>query len=93
MIKNIKKEIKKYIEKNPKIKTAQEEQKKITQIEKSIPSKLLKGIIEITIENKTLKIKTASPSWRQETLFFKKEIIEKINKKSRDYTIEKIIIL
>ena len=93
MIKNLKKEIKKYIEKNPAIKTAQEEQKKIAQIEKSIPRKLLKGITEITIENKTLKIKTASPSWRQETLFFKKEIIEKINKKARDYSIEKIIIL
>ena len=93
MIKNLKKEIKKYIEKNPEIKKAQEDQKKISQIEKSIPQKLLKGITEITIENKTLKIKTTSPSWRQETLFFKKEIIEKINKKSRDYTIEKIIIL
>ena len=50
--------VKKYIEKNPAIKTAQEEQKKIAQIEKSIPRKLLKGITEITIENKTLKRKT-----------------------------------
>ena len=93
MIKNLKKEIKKYIEKNPEIKKAQEDQKNLSQIEKIIPQKLLKGITEITIENKTLKIKTTSPSWRQEALFFKKEIIEKINKKSRDYTIEKIIIL
>ena len=93
MIKSLKKEIQKYISQKPEIKEAQEAQKNIKQIKEILPKKLLKGIKEITIEKKTLKIKTTSPSWRQETLFFKKEIIEKINKKSRNYTIEKIIIL
>tara|TARA_Y100001970_G_scaffold285512_1_gene405493 strand:- start:905 stop:1174 length:270 start_codon:yes stop_codon:yes gene_type:complete len=89
MIKKLDKEINKYLDKNPKIKEAQ----KTTQIEKTIPKKLQKGINEITIKNTTIIIKTKSPSWRQEIEFFKKEIIKKIDKKFRNYRIEKITIL
>ena len=89
MIKKLDKEINKYLDKNPKIKEAQ----KTTQIEKTIPKKLQKGINEITIKNTTIIIKTKSPSWRQEIEFLKKEIIKKIDKKFRNYRIEKITIL
>ena len=89
MIKKLDSEINKYLNKNPKIKEAQ----KTTQIEKTIPKKLQKGINEITIKNTTIIIKTKSPSWRQEIEFFKKEIIKKIDKKFRNYRIEKITIL
>tara|TARA_B100001123_G_C15007647_1_gene906195 strand:+ start:196 stop:465 length:270 start_codon:yes stop_codon:yes gene_type:complete len=89
MIKKLDSEINKYLNKNPKIKEAQ----KTTQIQKIIPKKLQKGIDEIIIKNTTIIIKTKSPSWRQEIEFFKKEIIKKIDKKFRNYRIEKITIL
>ena len=89
MIKKLDNEINKYLNKNPKIKEAQ----KTTQIQKTIPEKLQKGIDEIIIKNRTIIIKTKSPSWRQEIEFFKKEIIKKIDKKFRNYRIEKITIL
>ena len=89
MIKKLNNEINKYLDKNPKIKEAQ----KTTQIQKIIPKKLQKGIDEIIIKNTTIIIKTKSPSWRQEIEFFKKEIIKKIDKKFRNYRIEKITIL
>tara|TARA_Y100001970_G_scaffold119884_1_gene148679 strand:- start:679 stop:948 length:270 start_codon:yes stop_codon:yes gene_type:complete len=89
MIKKLEKEIKTYLNKNIKIKEAQQ----ASQVEKIIPQKLQKGIEEITIKNTKIIIKTKSPSWRQEFEFIKKEIIKKIDKKFRNYNINKITIL
>ena len=89
MIKKLEKEIKTYLNKNIKIKEAQQ----VSQVEKIIPQKLQKGIEEITIKNTKIIIKTKSPSWRQEFEFIKKEIIKKIDKKFRNYNINKITIL
>ena len=86
-------EIKKYFNKNTQTKEGvnkNQEEQKILEI---IPSKFKKGIKEIEIKKETLYIKTKSPSWRQETTVFKKEILEKVHKKVRNYTISKIIIL
>ena len=44
-------------------------------------------------ERTKIIIKTKSPSWRQEFEFIKKEIIKKIDKKFRNYNINKITIL
>ncbi len=93
MIKNLKDEIKNYIQKNEDIKKELQKIKKEDEVFKIIPQKIKKGIKEIKIEKKTIKIITHSPSWRQEILFFKKEIIKKIDKFLPNYTIEKIIIL
>jgi len=93
MIKKIKQEIKTYIEKNEDLKKGLQKIEKEQEIFKIIPQKIKKGIKEIKIEKKSIKIITHSPSWRQELLFFKKEIIKKIDKKLPNYTIEKIIIL
>ena len=93
MIKNLKDEIKNYIQKNEDIKKELQKIKKEEEVFKIIPQKIKKGIKEIRVEKESLKIITRSPSWRQEILFFKKEIIKKIDKKSPNYTIKKIIIL
>jgi len=93
MAKLLKKEIEKYIQTHPQIKEAIDSEKISAEIIEKIDKKLLKGIKEITIKNETIIIKTKSPSWRQELAFFKKEIIEKIDKKSRNYNIKKITIL
>ena len=93
MIKEIKKEITKYFNKNPNTKEIINKEKVKQEILEIIPKKIKKGIKEITIKKEILYIKTKSPSWRQETSLFKKEIIEKIHKKVRNYTISKIIIL
>ena len=89
MIKKLNLEIEKFLNKNPKIK----QEKKALEIEKIIPKTIKKGIKTIQIKNTTIIIKTTTPSWRQEINFLKKEIIEKINKKARNYNIKKIIIL
>ena len=89
MIKSLKKEIKNYINKNQTLKEVDVQKN----IEKILPQKIKPGIEKITIKEKMIIIKTKTPSWRQETEFFKKEIIKKIDKKSPNYTIKKIIIL
>ena len=92
-MKNIKTEIKKYLNENidtqNKINKNRNEQK----ILESLPKNIKKGIKGIEIKNQTIYIKTKTPSWRQETTILKKEILEKIHKKVRNYTISKIIIL
>ena len=88
-MKKIKTEIEKFLNKKPEIKITTKEIK----IEKSIPRNLRNGIEKIQIKTKTLTIKTKTPSWRQEIIFLKKEILEKINKNFPNYGIEKIIIL
>ena len=93
MIKNIKHEIEKYFKENPSIEKEIKNRRTEKEIMKTIPLKILKGIKEIQITHQTLKIITKSPSWRQETLFFKKEIIKNIAKKSPNYNIKKITIL
>tara|TARA_B100001287_G_scaffold239641_1_gene213630 strand:+ start:311 stop:580 length:270 start_codon:yes stop_codon:yes gene_type:complete len=89
MIKELDKEILKYINRNPKIKNYQKSEK----IKKIIPKNLHKGIIEISIKSTQLIIKTKSPSWRQEISFLKKEIIKKIDKKVSNYGIKEIKVL
>ena len=89
MIKSLKKEIKNYINKNQALKEADVQKK----IEKILPQKIKPGIEKITIKEKIVIIKTKTPSWRQETEFFKKEIMKKIDKNFRNYRIEKITIL
>tara|TARA_Y100000814_G_scaffold235649_1_gene179705 strand:- start:130 stop:411 length:282 start_codon:yes stop_codon:yes gene_type:complete len=93
MISSLKKEVKKYIHKNQSLKKELKNIGLEKEIMKKIPQKIKKGIKEIKIEKELLTIITHSPSWRQETLFFKKEIMKKIHKKLPNYTIEKIIIL
>ena len=89
MIKSLKKEIKNYINKNQALKEVDVQKK----IEKILPQKIKPGIEKITIKEKIVIIKTKTPSWRQETEFFKKEIMKKIDKNFRNYRIEKITIL
>ena len=89
MIKSLKKEIKNYINKNQTLKEVDIQKK----IEKILPQKIKPGIEKITIKEKIVIIKTKTPSWRQETEFFKKEIMKKIDKNFRNYRIEKITIL
>ena len=89
MIKSLKKEIKNYINKNQTLKEVDVQKK----IEKILPQKIKPGIEKITIKEKIVIIKTKTPSWRQETEFFKKEIMKKIDKNFRNYRIEKITIL
>ena len=93
MSKSLKKEIKSYIQNNPILKKGLEKTSLEKEIMKKIPQKIKKGIKEIKIEKESLKIITLSPSWRQETLFLKKEIMKKIHKNLANYSIEKIIIL
>tara|TARA_Y100001960_G_C14019504_1_gene515290 strand:+ start:215 stop:496 length:282 start_codon:yes stop_codon:yes gene_type:complete len=93
MIKKIKKEIKSYIKANEELNKNFQKIKKEEEILKLIPKKIKKGIREIRVEKESLKIITHSPSWRQETLFFKKEIMKKIDKKLANYDIKKTIIL
>jgi len=93
MIKKIKEEIKNYIKTNKEINKGLQKIKHEEEIFKIIPEKIKKGIKEIKIEKESLKIITHSPSWRQEILFFKKEIMKKIGKNLANYTIKKIIIL
>tara|TARA_B100001057_G_C22428478_1_gene786480 strand:- start:97 stop:366 length:270 start_codon:yes stop_codon:yes gene_type:complete len=89
MIKELDKEILKYINRNSKIKNYQKTEK----IKKIIPKNLHRGIIEISIKSTQLIIKTKSPSWRQEISFLKKEIIKKIDKKVSNYGIKEIKVL
>ncbi len=89
MIKSLKKEIKNYINKNKTLKQVDVQKK----IEKTLPQKIKPGIEKITIKENIIIIKTKTPSWRQETEFFKKEIMKKIDKNFRNYRIEKITIL
>ena len=89
MIKELDKEILKYINRNPKIKNYQKTEK----IKKVIPKNLHKGIVEISIKTTQLIIKSKSPSWRQEISFLKKEIIKKIDKKVPNYGIKEIKVL
>ena len=89
MIKELDKEILKYINRNPKIKNYQKSEK----IKKIIPKNLHRGIIEISVKSTQLIIKTKSPSWRQEISFLKKEIIKKIDKKVSNYGIKEIKVL
>ena len=89
MIKELDKEILKYINRNSKIKNYQRTEK----IKKIIPKNLHRGIIEISIKSTQLIIKTKSPSWRQEISFLKKEIIKKIDKKVSNYGIKEIKVL
>ena len=93
MSSSIKKEIKKYIYKNPTIKKELDNIELEKEIMKKIPQKIKKGIKAIKIEKEYLKIITTSPSWRQETIFFKKEIMKKIPKSLANYSIKKIVIL
>ena len=93
MIKKIQEELKQYIKANKELQKGFQKTQKEEEIIKIIPEKIKKGIKEIRIEKESVKIITKSPSWRQEILFFKKEIIKKIDKKSPNYTIKKIIIL
>ena len=93
MLKKIKEELKQYIETNKDFKKELQKYKEEEEFFKIIPEKIKKGIKEIKIEKESIKIITKSPSWRQEILFFKIEIIKKIDKKSPNYTIKKIIIL
>ena len=93
MLKKIQDELTKYIKANKELKKGIEKTKEEEDFFKIIPEKIKKGIKEIKIEKESIKIITKSPSWRQEILFFKKEIIKKIDKKSPNYTIKKIIIL
>ena len=93
MSKEIKKEILKYFNKNWPAQEAITNERTKQELLELLPKKIKKGIKEITIKKEILYIKTKSPSWRQETSLFKKEIIEKIHKKVRNYTISKIIIL
>ena len=72
MIKSLKKEIKNYINKNQALKEVDVQKK----IEKILPQKIKPGIEKITIKEKIVIIKTKTPSWRQETEFFKKERLE-----------------
>ena len=89
MIKELDKEILKYINRNPKIKNYQKTEK----IKKVIPKNLHKGIVEISIKTTQLIIKSKSPSWRQEISFLKKEIIKKIDEKVSNYGIKEIKVL
>ena len=89
MIKSLKKEIKNYINKNQTLKEVDVQKN----IEKILPQKIKPGIEKITIKEKMVIIKTKTPSWRQETEFFKKEIMKKIDKNFRNYRVEKITIL
>ena len=70
-MKNIKTEIKKYLNENidtqSKINKNRNEQK----ILDSLPKNLKKGIKDIEIKNQTIYIKTKTPSWRQETTILK----------------------
>ena len=93
MNKEIKKEIVKYFNKNQLAQKAIKNEKKLQELLELIPKGIKKGIKEITIKKEMLYIKTKSPSWRQETSIFKKEILEKIRKNVRNYNISKIIIL
>ena len=93
MIKSIKEEIEKYLKDNPVLEKEINNRKIEKEIFKIIPPKILNGIKEIKISQQTLKIITKSPSWRQETLFFKKEIIKIIIKKLPNYNIKNITIL
>jgi len=89
MIKDFKKELQKYINKNQELKEAWRQ----AEIEEILPKKIKPGIEKITIKEKMIIIKTKTPSWRQEIEVLKKEIIKKIDKKFRNYGIKKITIL
>ena len=93
MSKSFKKELKEYIDNSPEILLAQKEKEVEKIIKDFLKEKSLKTTIKIDIKKSNLTIITLSPSWRQEMLFFKKEIIKKIHKKCRNYNIEKINIL
>ena len=92
-MKTIKDEVKKYLQTNTEVEKKINKTKKEQEIMKIIPKKFQKGIEKIEIKNNTIYIKTKTPSWRQEITLFKKEIIEIIPKKVRNYTSSKIIIL
>ena len=93
MIKNIKNEIEKLFSKNKTLQKGLEQNIKIKKVLESIPATLQKGITKITLKENTITIKTKTPSWRQEFLFFKKEIIKKIVKNYPNYNELKITIL
>ena len=92
-MKKLNTEIKKYLNQSSERKTKINEKKYEKKVFEIIPKKIQKGIKEVEIKNQTIYIKTKTPSWRQETTVLKKEILEKIHKKVRNYTISKIIIL
>ena len=89
MIKDFKKELDIFIKKNKNIK----KNTSLSEIEKILPKNILKGVKNIDIKKNTIIIKTKNPSWRQETVFLKKEIMKKIVEKVPNYDIKKIIIL
>ncbi|MAV65350.1 MAG: hypothetical protein CMG00_09195 [Candidatus Marinimicrobia bacterium] len=89
MIKDFKKELDVFIKENKNIKKSTI----LSETEKVIPKNILKGVKNIDIKKQTITIKTKNPSWRQETLFLKKEIMKKIAEKLPNYNIKKIIIL
>ena len=93
MTKSIKKEIEKFLQNTPQILVAKKEKEIEKFLREFFLKKEIKTTLKIHLKNNTIIIKTKSPSWRQELLFFKKEIIQKINKKLRNYTIEKVVIL
>ena len=54
---------------------------------------IAKNAQPVKYKNKTLTIKTTTPSWKQELLLIKTQIIEKINKKKLKTKIKDIKIL
>ena len=93
MAKKIKDEIKKLLEENKEISEKIKKIKDIDVIYSCIPSKALKGVKEININNNNIIIKTNTPSWKHEFYFLKKEIMKKIDKNLRYYSDLKITIL
>ena len=93
MAKDLKKEKKIFFKNNPSAENALKEEKIIEDIYSCLPKKTTKGIKDIFLKNHTIIIKTTTPSWRQEIIFLKKEIIKKIHKNFRNYRDVKITIL
>ena len=93
MPKEIKTEIKKYLNQNNKLSKGLYTEGKTEAVLKCIPKNLKEGIKEILIKKQQIIIKTTTPSWRQEINFLKKEIMKKIHKNFRNYSDSKITIL
>ena len=93
MAKDLKKEIITFFKNNPTAESAVKEEKIIEDIYSCLPKKITKGIKDVFLKNHTIIIKTTTPSWRQEIIFLKKEIMKKIHKNFRNYRDLKITIL
>ena len=91
MIKSIKKTVSEVAEN---LQKKEEEGIKIKQIwNKTVNSLIAKNAQPVKYKNKTLTIQTSTPSWKQELLLIKTQIIEKINKKKLTTKIKDIKIL